>query len=164
MTLYELTAQYKVLMELAEDPETDPDVLADTMESIGGEIEDKADSYATIIKTLRGNAEILDAEIKRLTARKAAMLKNADTMEDRMKDSMIATDKRKFKTARFTYWIQLATPSVVMDTDDLRKIPADYLIQQAPKIDKRGISAALKDGAEMPGIAHLERKETLRIR
>jgi hypothetical protein len=43
MTLYELTAEYMQLLEIAEDPDTDVQVLLDTMEGVSGEIEEKAD-------------------------------------------------------------------------------------------------------------------------
>lgn len=164
MTLYELTEQYMTLMEMAEDPETDPQTLADTMDAITGEIEDKADSYVVIINSLKSDADVLDAEIKRLTARKAAMLANAERMKSRLMTAMIMAGREKIKTARYTLGIQKTTPSVVLDTDDLEKIPAEYLIKQEPKIDKRGIMAALKGGKDMPGVAHLEQGVALRIR
>lgn len=164
MTLYELTEQYMTLMEMAEDPETDQQTLADTMDAITGEIEDKADSYAVIINSLKSDADVLDAEIKRLTARKAAMLANAERMKSRLMTAMIMAGREKIKTARYTLGIQKTTPSVVLDTDDLEKIPAEYLIKQEPKIDKRGIAAALKGGKDMPGVAHLEQGVALQIR
>lgn len=43
-TLYELTAEYQQLLDMARDPDVDEKALSDTMEAIGGEIEDKADS------------------------------------------------------------------------------------------------------------------------
>ena len=55
-TLYELTGQYMDLMEMAE--EADPDVLRDTLEGIEGEIEDKADNYAKVIRTLEGQVAV----------------------------------------------------------------------------------------------------------
>ena len=46
-TLYELTNDYLTLLDMAEDPDVEEDVLRDTMEGIEGEIEIKADGYAT---------------------------------------------------------------------------------------------------------------------
>ena len=51
-TLYELSADYQKLLELAEDPDTDAETLADTLEALGGEIEDKADNYARVMKSM----------------------------------------------------------------------------------------------------------------
>lgn len=45
-TIYELTEDYLRLLELAEDPDTDPEAFADTLEGLDGEIEIKAEGYA----------------------------------------------------------------------------------------------------------------------
>ena len=37
-SLYQLTDEYLQLLEMAEDPDVEPEVLKDTMEAIGGEI------------------------------------------------------------------------------------------------------------------------------
>lgn len=47
MNLYELTEQYDEVMSLLYDNETDEQTILDTLESIDGEIEDKADNYAS---------------------------------------------------------------------------------------------------------------------
>ena len=39
MTLYELTDNFKSLLLMAEDPDADPNAIADTMEAINGELE-----------------------------------------------------------------------------------------------------------------------------
>ena len=49
-TLYELTADWLALMEMAEDPDIEEDVFMDTLEGIEGEIEIKADGYAKVIR------------------------------------------------------------------------------------------------------------------
>ena len=71
MTLYELTEQYQQLVDMAADAE--PEVLADTLEGIEGEIEDKADNYAKVIRSIAGDIESVQAEIDRLSRRKRAM-------------------------------------------------------------------------------------------
>lgn len=49
MKLYELTGQYLTLQEMVEDETVDSEVLRDTMKGLDGEIEEKADAYASII-------------------------------------------------------------------------------------------------------------------
>lgn len=66
MTLYELTTQYQALLELAEDPDVDPEVLADTMDGLDGDIEEKADGYAKVIKSLEAQAAGVKTELDRL--------------------------------------------------------------------------------------------------
>lgn len=53
-TLYELTQDYKILLDMAEDPDVDPETLTDTMEGIEGAIEDKADACAFVMREMDG--------------------------------------------------------------------------------------------------------------
>ena len=43
MTLYELTDEFRQLLDMMEDPDIDPEVLNDTLEAVLGDIEYKAD-------------------------------------------------------------------------------------------------------------------------
>ena len=47
-TLYELTEEYRQLLEMMEDDSVDPEVLQDTLEGVDGEIEAKADNWASL--------------------------------------------------------------------------------------------------------------------
>lgn len=158
-SLYQLTDEYMQLLEMAEDPDVEPEVLKDTMEAIGGEIEIKADGYAKVIRQLSADAEGISAEIERLTARKKAIETNTDRMKKSLQNAMTMTGKTKFKTQLFSFRIQKNAPSVVIDSDN---IPKRYLIQQEPKVDRKSISAALKEGKKL-AFAHLEQSESLRI-
>ena len=164
MTLYELTGQYLQLLALAEDPDTDPQVLADTLDGLDGEIEEKADGYAKVIRQLESDSAALKAEIDRLTARKRAIDNSIDRMKERLKNAMIWCEKPKFKTELFSFSVQNNPASVVIDAPDLATIPMEYLIAQDPKIDKAKIKDDLKAGKDLGGIAHLEQTESLRIR
>lgn len=165
MTLYELSQEYLTLLTLAEDPDVDPEILADTMEGIDGEIEDKADGYARIIRQMEADAAALKAEADRITNRRRTIENNIRTMKNRLEDAMIATGKVKFKTELFSFGIQKNPARVVID--DPTKIPAGFLIPQEPKIDTAAIKNSLKDADEQifwEGVAHLEQDASLRIR
>lgn len=161
MTIYELTQEYLQLLALAEDELTDPQTLDDTMEAIQGEIEDKADAYAKIMLQLFAQSDGLDKEIKRLTEKKRAIDNNATQLKDRLQQAMEATGKTKFKTDLFSFGIQKNPVALVID--DAEKIPKEFLIAQAPKVDNAGIKAALKAGQEFDW-CHLSQSESLRIR
>lgn len=164
-TLYELTAEYQNLLDMAADDSVDPEVLADTMEAIGGEIEEKADGYAMVMRELGGQVELLKAEIDRLTARKRAIENNIAGMKKTLENAMCAVGKTKFKTNLFSFGIQNNPPSVIMDEQELGNIPTEYLIEQDPKIDRKKILEDLKAGVENARcIAHIEQKQSLRIR
>lgn len=160
-TLYELTETYQELLSMALDPETDLEALADTMEAVDGEIEVKADGYAKVMKELKAIADARKAEAKRLLDGAKSVEANIDRMKSALESAMRLTGKTKFKTALFSFGIQKNIPSVsILDES---KIPEQFLIPQSPKIDKRAIMAALKDGEHYEW-AEVVQTESLRIR
>ena len=164
MTLYELTNDYINLLALAEDPDTDPEVLADTLEGLDGQLEDKADNYAKVIRQIESDVNGLKAEIERLQARKTAAQNNIDRMKANLEQMMIATDKTKFKTELFSFGIQKNPAKVVMDEQYIENVPEEYLKYKDPEIDRKKLAEDLKAGKDLNGIAHLEQSESLRIR
>lgn len=164
-TLYEVTGQ---LLSLQDSLATETDLAAvtiimDTMEGLDFEFEAKADGYAKIIRNLTSDVEGLKAEIDRLQSRKKTLENNISALKNRLEDSMIQTGKEKFKTELFSFGIQNNPPKVVID--DYSKIPAEYLIEQEPKIDNKSIKEFLqKTDDQRSFFAHLEQGRSLRIR
>lgn len=165
MNLYELTADYLALMEMMEDPEVDPQVLADTMEAIEGELELKAENYAKVIRNMEGSIAAIDMEQDRLAAKKAVLKGNVKRLKDNLQESMIATGKRKFKTDLFSFNIQKngGKAPVILDVKDTSELPDDLVrIKEEPDLD------AIRQLIEKEGscrYAHLGlRGESLRIR
>lgn len=159
-TLYELTGQYKQLLDMAETEELDKQLIADTLEALEGEIETKADGYAKIIRELEGKAELLKSEIDRLSNRKTAIENNIKSMKEALQNAMYITGKVKFKTNLFNFGIQKNPPKLVIDKPE--EIPEEFLIPQPPKVDNAKLKEILKE-KELP-FAHLEQSESLRIR
>ena len=164
MTLYELTDDYKALLQMAEDPDCDPEVLADTMEGLEGAIEEKAEGYAIVMKELEATEQKIKTEVDRLNARRLSISNNIRCMKLRLQTSMIETGKTKFKTDLFSFGIQKNPPRLVIDRESTDHAPADYVIIQAPIWNKEKLKEDLKAGVDLKGIAHLEQTESLRIR
>ena len=159
--MYELTADYLAVLAMATDGETPPDAIADTLEAIGGEIEIKAENSAVIMQELNAEADKLDAEIKRLTARKEVLKNNVDAIKQRVYNAMKSTKKEKFKTTLFSFSIKKNPPKLVID--DRTKIPKKYLIPQPAKIDNAALKADLSEGKKCK-YAHIEQGESLTIK
>ena len=85
---------------------------------------------------------------------------NAKRLKARIYQAMLVTGKRKFKTTLFSFNIQKNTPSLVIDQED--RIPKEYWVEQAPRLDKPALKKWLKDNPA--DFAHLEQSEGLRIR
>ena len=106
MKLYELKENWKQVQEMLYEEEIDEQCILDTLESIEGEIEDKADSYAMIIKEMLSDAEACKQEKIRLENRQKSFENRAKLLKDRLEEVMKETGKIKFKTQLFSFNIQ----------------------------------------------------------
>ena len=171
--LYELTGEFLQLMDMLEDEECDEQCIMDTLESVEYEIEDKADGYAKIIKSLESNVNGLSKEADRLIARKKTYENRIKWLKQNLEMCMRATGKRKFTTDLFSFNIQKngGKRKLVVDVD-VEKVPEQYRIKQPDVIDGESIREFLKengyegqDGSLNCQFAHLEPQgESLRIR
>jgi len=134
MNIYELTGQWNQLYEMADDPEMDADVWFDTMEALEGEIEDKADGYAKVIKQLEADAVAIKAEKDRLAVKQSSLENKARYLKQRLQDAMEAVGKDKIKTDLFSFNIQNNPPSVFIPDESI--VPDEFLIPQPAKVDK----------------------------
>lgn len=160
MKLYEITGEILELLMMAEDLELDQKMIRDTMEGLDFEFEEKAEAYAKVVKTLEMDIAGLDEEIQRMTKRKATIKNNIDRLKRSLEGAMIATGKRKFKTPLFGFGIQKNPPS--LNVLDESKIPAEFWIEQQPKLDKKAALAYVKENKV--DWAELSQTESLRIR
>lgn len=161
MNLYELTGEYLSLMALADDPDIDPEVFADTLEAMDGELEAKADGYAKIIRQLEYESAAYRAESKVLTGKAVTADKKIDRLKKALKESMELTGKTSFKTELFSFGIRKNKPSVVIE--DAKKIPVEFMRTKDPEPDKTALYNYLKSGNVLDGV-HLEPSESLVVK
>lgn len=163
-TIYELTDAYSTVEAMLYDGETDEQVILDTLQAIDGEIEDKADNYAKLIKNIHVDAEALKAEEERLYQRRKSLENREKLLKSTLQANLEFIGKTKFKTALFTYTVAAndgKAPLVI--TDNLGDIPGKFLIPQPPKVDTEAVRTLLE--TKEVEWAHLEPRGTsLRIR
>lgn len=163
-SLYELTEDYENILNMLYDGETDEQVILDTLESIEGDIEDKADNYAKIIKTLMADSEMIKQEEVRLYARRKALENRAGRLKTTLEENMKFIDKTKFKTALFSFNIQKnGGLQPLFITDNVLDIPGKFLIPQPPLPNNEAIRKLLAD-KEVEWAKLEPRGESLRIR
>ena len=163
MTLYELRAEYMELLELLEDPDTDPQVIADTMEGIHGELDIKCDSYVVVIRQLEAQVEMIDAELIRLEKNKSALTNNIKRMKAAVLDTIQMTGSRKMVTDHFKLSIVKNGGKQPMEVDEIEKIPQDYLTMK-PVANMEKIRQELEGGGQLDFARLKERGEHLGIR
>lgn len=161
MNLFEIKSEYLAVLDLAENPEADPQTVADTLEAINADFEEKCDNCAFIIKQLKVDIAALKEEKKRLDGRIYALEKAVERLLASMLAAMVETGKTKFKTLRHSFWTQANPPAVKWV--DGATIPEKYLIPQEPKRDTAGVLAALKAGEKFD-FAEITQTEGVRFR
>ena len=158
--LYELAGQYNQLWDMVND-ETDLEVLQDTMEGIEGEITDKAESIAKLMKSIEADENGIKAEEERLYARRTALKNRRESIKAYLESQLIGAGIDKVKGTMFTVSIQNNPPSVNIQND--ATVPDKYYVPQPPKLDKKSLLDDLKSGAVYEGI-ELQQTKSLRVR
>lgn len=157
MTLYEMTAAERSLLELLEAGEIDEQTFADTCEAIG--TDKKLEAYGKIISQMKADLESVKNEKTRLD--KIAKTLNASI--ERMKKSVLAylvgTGQEKAKAGSFSFRISRSEETEV---DDLSLLP-EMFIRVKYEPDKAAIKEAIENGLDVPG-AHIKNKESVVMR
>jgi chaperonin cofactor prefoldin len=162
-TLHEITDKHRDLIALADQDEDMAQAVADTMESIEGEFEDKALSLITVVNNMDADAEAIKNEISRLSARMKSIENKQNHMREYLRVNMEASGINKIQCPLFT--ITLAKGRDIVSIDDEDKIPADYLnIKTIMTPMKKEILSALKEGEDVPGASITKSKSSLRIK
>lgn len=152
MKLYELTEQLRGLHELVESGELPPDAIQDTLDGLEGEITQKAEKIGHVVANWQSDQDAIDAEIKRLQARKKHISNAESRLKDYLRYNMEASGTTKISCPLFS--ITLTKPQKVVVIDNETWLNEEY-IRVKREVDKTKIKAALKEGAIIPG-AHLE--------
>lgn len=159
-SLFILKDNYKQIYELIAEQE-DEQILKDTLDSINDALEDKADGYVAVIKSLETDNIAIDEEIKRLKQRKTSNENGIKRLKETLQQVMEETGKEKFKTALNSYSIANNPPS--LEVKDKNVVPKEFFTEQEPKLNKKELLKAVKEGLEIEGIK-LKQSRSLRVR
>lgn len=169
MKLYEISAQYEALYDLADD--VPKEAFFDTLESLDGEFDPKADEIACIIKDLNGDREKIRAEKKLLQEREDKITRRVNWLTEYLYDNMQRAHRFKILTPRNVLSIR-KNPFKVNQSGPKWKERFvewasknnrdDLLYFYDPEPDLKAIKAALLDGEDIP--AELIQEERLDVR
>lgn len=167
MNLYQLTQEYLSLQSLLEDPDMDPQAVEDTLEGLGGELEEKADSLACVIKDLEADALAMKKEADALAQRAKSRTARAERLREYLFQQMRLVGLRKIETSRNRISIRKTPPSLRLEDaprflEWARENRPDLLREKPPELDKSAVRDALKAGDPLPG-AKLESGETFSL-
>ena len=157
--LYELSTGYKNIEYLLENGENNEELQA-VLDSLGEEIEDKAENIAKLIKNYEADIEAFKTEEKRIAERRRTLENDVKRLKEYLFNNMKLTGKTKFKKGTFSFNIAKNPASVEIVNQDI--IPMDYR-ELVEVINKKDILQDLKNGKDVQG-AILKQGESLRIR
>lgn len=168
--LYELTGTLLSLMDLLYEEDVDEKALLRACEAVELEIEEKADGYAKILKSMDADIDSIKSEEQRLKKRRLTLEHRKAELKGNLEQSMRAIGKTKFRTELFSFGIQKNPPSIsISDSASFirwcqEEGREDLLKQKEPEINKTAVKdAILKDGEVIEG-ASIVQMERLDIR
>ncbi|MGZ8220858.1 MAG: siphovirus Gp157 family protein [Methylobacter sp.] len=152
LSLYALSENYRQALDFLTDPELDLPLEAvnDTLEALGGELEDKAVNVAKFLRNLEATADAIKAAEADMAKRRKALENRVQWLKSYIKGNMEACGISKIECPYFKLSIQ-KNPSAVNILDE-NAIPAAFKEQVSSwKIDKAAIKDALKAGTAVSG-------------
>ena len=155
MKLYDIAEIYENLENIDDEV-----AVATAMDAVDAALEEKLESTAKVIRNLEAEAEALEAEEKRLKARKTAVRNRIADIKGYVQGNLEAMGKDKVSSGIFKWSIQANKPSVNILDEDL--IPDAYWeIERKPM--KAEIKKAIEAGELTEGV-ELVRTKSLRLR
>ena len=158
--IYEATDKVVKMLDVLCDPDTDPEVVKDTLEMVEADFADAAEDYCKEMANRRKLAEGIDAEAKRLSAKAKALKTGIERMESRMQQCLVATGKRKLETQLFTLSLRKSTS---VEIDNLEDVPFECLKFTDPTADKTKIKDYIKKNGPVTW-AHIAEHDNINIK
>lgn len=155
MKLYDIAEIYENLENIDDEV-----AVAAAMDSVDAALEEKLESTAKVIRNLEAEADALEAEEKRLKARKTALRNRIADIKGYVQENLEAMGKDKVTSGIFKWSIQANAPSVIIIDEDL--IPDAYW-----KIERKPMKTEIKkaiEAGELTEGAELVRTKSLRLR
>jgi hypothetical protein len=152
ITLYELSREYRADLDKLADLDLPPEVIEDTLESLGGELQEKAKAVGCFVRNLEATAASIKEAEAQMAARRKALENRAARVKDYLHASMLVAGVEKIECALFKLSVRNNPPAVEVYEPAL--IPAAFLRQPEPPppaVDKKAIAEAMKRGEDVPG-------------
>jgi len=156
ISLYELSQTYTEIMDLEVDEET----LETMLFSLKDSIEEKSENICKIMAQMQGEEDMLDTEIKRLTAKKKALGTRRSNLKEYLSQTLKTLEISTIKGKLFTIKFRKSSKLII---DDEYLIPIEYKEEMTTyQIAKNDIKKAMKV-EDIPG-CHIEESQNIQIK
>ena len=157
------TTTYRAVRERirAQDPDLDEQTLTDTVEGLT----DLQEILAAIVRAALADEALATG----LKGRIAEMQERLERLQDRaakrrqvVKDTMVELDLKKLTAPDFSVSIRPGMPALLVI--DEAAVPSIYWEPREPRLDRQGLLAELKQGAEITGVTLSNPEPVLSVR
>jgi hypothetical protein len=161
--LYEITADMRELVAMLDQDGIGLDDIADTMEALELDFNDKVENSVKLIKSLQYDSLACKTESGRLADRSKRIDSRVKWLTDYVSQQMIGAGRPKLMLPEFTTTVRTAVRTVFFTNEE--SIPDHYkTIIKAVKIDKKAIKLDLENDVTVPGAELQAGKTWLDIR
>lgn len=162
--LYKLNAEYAGFLEAYDNAQTEEEAaeILQSLVDIRGEIEDKADAYAKVIRNKSAEAKAFRDEAKRLTTKATVAENLVERLKNAMLENMMLTGEKNIPTSIGKWSTQLNPVSC--DVTDPDKVPERFHVPQPDKIDKQAMIREYKATGEIFDGAEFKQEMGIRFR
>lgn len=162
--LYELASEYVSAADKLQDIGLDEQTVADTLESLSGDLEVKCQNVAMVIRNMESMAEQIKKAEEAMASRRKAIESRAESVRQYLLTNMQRCQISEIESPWFKIALRNNPPKVMIGDPSL--IPQLYMRQPpipALEPDKKAISDALKQGVKV-GDCYLEQSQTVVIK
>ena len=153
MKLYEITQEAQYLAALLETEELTPELEAELLIN-QEQLQSKGINYAKVISNYQGEADQIDAEIKRLKAMKESRDKKVAWLTESLKRAMLVSGIEKIESPLFKISLRR---SEAVEVDVVEALPNAFQnVKNVVTADKMAIKEAIKRGENVFGARIVE--------
>ena len=153
MNLYEITNEAQYLAALLETEELTPELEAELLIN-QEQLQIKGINYAKVIINYQGEADQIDAEIKRLKAMKESRDKKVAWLTESLKNAMLVSGIEKIESPLFKISLRR---SEAVEVEVPEALPIDWQVKKITiTADKVAIKKAIKEGYAITGARIVE--------
>lgn len=168
MKLYEIANDYLALLQAIENGELPEEAIADTLEAIEGEIEEKADNIGCVLKEIEAEINAFKAEEQRLAERRKRKEKLYEKLKTYLSETLQRIGVDRVETTRNIISFRKSEAVEVDEEKFIKWATEQYnrddliITTYTEKANKTEIKKELKAGIEIPG-AVLVTKQNIQL-
>lgn len=162
-SLFDIVERMRAILAAVDDAEGEVSELQEAeLDALAGNLDEKAERYAGLVRVLEAEAEASKAVAKRYTDRAQRKAKHVERLKARLLEALKVAGAHSAGGPTGGAFLCASPPTVLITEPDML-IPAPFWRTHAPTVDEAAIKQALLRGEKLD-FAQLTRAEHIRWR